>query len=286
MLSMMAVLLSASVGSLELRVQPLQAEIFVGEPLMAEVTWSAAKHVEVRRPEQLRVIIMGPGGYRAVLEGPSRYEGVRLPSPIDPGSPLVTEVLLLHGDYLSERERGRNILAFPSAGDYAIQVAYDELKAVSKPARVRVVAPEGEEADVFRELYGGGRPYDERRAAALLGKYPHSRYLRMAKLGEIATRLGKVAGGQDPETGQSFNHLSADERRRWQARQVQLALQELESGEWGGWEEERLKLAIDTARGGGDRESAERLEADVLQRLPGSATAQEIMRRRAADVKE
>lgn len=282
MIAMMAVLLAAT--SLELGVQPLQPEIVVGEPLMLQVTWSAAKRLDVRRPEQIRVIITGPGGYRAVLEGPSRFGGVTLPTPIDPSNPLVTKILLLHGDYLSERERGQNVLALPTPGDYLVQVAYDELKVVSKPAGIRVIAPEGEEADVFRDLYGRpGQPYDDRRAAALLTKYPRSRYLRMARVGEIATRLGKVAGAQDPDTGQSMTHLPQEERRAWQARQAQVALQELESGEWGGWDEDRLKLAIDTAKGAGERTIAERLEEDVLRRLPDSATAREIKRRRARE---
>lgn len=289
MFLMVAVLLAAGV---ELRVQPLQAEILVGEPLMAQVTWAATtRQVEVRRPDDISVVITGPGGYSSVLGGPSRSEDVVLPTPIKAGASIVTQVLLLHGDYLNTRRRGRNVLAFPVPGNYHIQVMHEGMKCASKPAQVLVVAPTGDEAEVYRQLYGSaGQPYDERRAAGLLSKFPQSRYLRMEKLGQITTRLMKVAGSVDPDTGESLTRLPQEERRAWQERQAQAILQEIETGEWGGWEEARLRLAIDTARGAGQPAVAERLEHNVLQRLPGSALAREIvhqrMRAEEADAKE
>lgn len=277
---LIALLLSAAAsGPFELRAVPLQAEILVGEPVKLRVVWSGPKHFEVR-PERLQVTITGPGGCRFALVGDQSIEDVRLPTPVEPTAPLMTEVLLLHGDLLRKDPRGHALL-FPSPGDYAVQVAYGEAGVASQPARIRVVAPEGEEVEVYRGLYSTGGPYDERRAAALLAKHPDSRYLRLARLGELVTRLGKVAGGKDPDTGESKRHLPQDELRGWQLREAQRAIQELESeGDWGGWEESRLSLAIDTAKGSGDSTTARRLEEELLRRLPDSAKAQDIKRRR------
>ncbi len=276
MLAMTALLLSTSAASFELHAKPLQPEILVGEPVKLQIVWSGPKRFEVC-PERLRVVVTGSGGYRFVIGGDQRIEDVRLPTPVEPGMPLVTEVLLLHGDLVGADSHAHALL-FPGPGDYGVQVIYDEAGITSAPARIHVVAPEREEAEVYQALYGTGKPYDEKRAAGLLAKHPDSRYLRMARLGEIVTRLGKVAGGEQPDTGES---LPPADRRAWQVREAQRAIQELESGEWGGWDEDRLSLAIDAARGAGDSATAARLEEDVLRRLPESAKAQEIKRRRA-----
>ncbi len=269
--------LLAAVG-LELQAKPLQEEILVGEPLKLQVTWLAPKRVEVW-PEAVRLVVTAPG-YREVIAGEVQIEPVRLATPVGPGQPLVTTMPILHrGDYFRDRS-GRSPLMFPAPGEYTIQVAYDRMQAASKPVVVRVVAPEGEEAEVFGALYeNGASSYDERRAAALLAKHPRSRYLRMASLGEITNRLAGIDSAR--ELGQPVMNMSPEERREWHARHAHAALQELESRDWGGWEEDRLVLAIDIAKAAGDKQTAERLEEDVLRRLPDSAKAQEIKRRRA-----
>jgi hypothetical protein len=171
---------------------------------------------------------------------------------------------------------------FPAAGEYRIQVAYEEAQAVSSPVVVHVVAPEREEAEVFQALHGNaGAPYDERRATALLSKHPRSRYLRMALLAQITNRLSGINSQED--VGQPLLNLSREERREREVREAQRAVQELESGEWGGWEEDALTLAIDAARVAGDSARAQQLEDDVLSRLPDSAKAQHIKRRRARE---
>src|SRR6266568_2891215 len=258
MLLTTTLLFAATAGLLELHAKPLQDEILVGEPLKLQVTWRATKRVEVW-PERLRLVVTGPGGYREVIEGEVRIEPVRLPTPVEPDSSLVTTMPILHRNYLRDKGSRRSALMFPAAGEYRIQVAYEETQAVSNPAVVHVVAPEGEEAEVFQALHGNaGAPYDERRAAALLSRHLRSRYLRMALLAQITNRLSGI--NSQEEVGQPLLNLSREERRAWEVREAQRALQELDSGEWGGWEEDALSLAIDAARVSGDSAKAQQLE--------------------------
>jgi hypothetical protein len=109
MLLTTAFFLGAAVGSLEVHAQPLQNEILVGEPLKLQVTWCATEHIEVW-PERLGLVVTGPG---EVIEGEVRIKPVRLRSPVEPGSPLVTTMPILHRDYLRAKGTAARPSCFP-----------------------------------------------------------------------------------------------------------------------------------------------------------------------------
>jgi hypothetical protein len=313
----MSILLAVVLASapLTVSIDSPQKHVFVGEPWKLVVTWTAGpmriadllpENAEFERGSLVFHVDDG-SGERIYMEGNKSgviKEEIVAGEPLPAGERLVRNLVLQGGWYgepgSPERQQGS---LFPHAGRYTVRAEQRSWALVAHRGRGVPVSsrrilvevkepPEGERhvldwlrspRNAWVAMAGMGQP-EVHELDRLIAENPGSRYLLWPRLRRIHIR--STAAPAD-----TLGRERLDELRRSDPRALRRAVGEYFAGftreatsfdGWGIYQEDALALALTLAAKAGDEAEQARIRAELLDRFPRSAAANELERERLA----
>lgn len=214
----------------------------------------------------LRFSIESDGGKRSYQETPrSPSPDMVVGNPAPAGFREEQLFVLMRGSFVGETGPGAVGVPFPVPGQYRLRAIHDDqhnnLHAESNWISIRVVAPEGPDAQFLGELQRGAH------AAGVWRRYPDSPYAHVPRLMALRAAMDAINAGKDPETGERMG--SGEAIRSWQQAEWKRLAVETISRQWGQFEQDALRLALSCAGRARDEGLSEAVKRRLNEEFPG-----------------
>ncbi len=279
---LMPLLLAGNV--LSMRVDSLQKDLLVGEPVKVTIAWTAHEALKANLTNAcpgLTVLVSSGKDWRPFrLRCYTAYDATA-PDELAAGEERRTDIVLIRGKY---DDVGDSVL-FSAEGGYRLRLTFQPSpKAAPIESNVlhfNAAMPKDDDIAVLNRIKRDPGFLLSMAAEEAFVEHPNSPYLRIAGLRRAERRSTAAFERVDPETKETYWHL---DRAQWQehcARRLRPMADELLSlGSWGAFETDRLEKAADLLARAGDHEAAKKVRKEILERFPRSKAAQDIERAR------
>jgi len=294
-----ALAIVASTG-VEVDIRTPKANVLPGEPVKLVLRWQGPPNADVKLENDdeglrrfLQVWVDDGSGFRRYCEAPRNpVEGVTVRTLPSKPRPYMQNIALVGGEYKPDCSGpARKAFVFPRPGLYRVRVNYaasgDVATLSSNVLAFEVRPPKQEEEVIFETvrqspwlLLNGGKGGER----SLMDQHPDSPYFAFAKARAFFDWEAALGNHEDPDTGQSLWHLSADQYERFAKDQYQRKAEELMADrEWGAFDEERLGHALSAAERGGDANAIARIRSEAQGRFGDSQLMQQVLEEEAED---
>ncbi len=219
-----------------------QSSVLTGEPVKIVLAWSATQPVKDRLTDPCFLEIVVEGGSSArTFRPPCDLGEAVAPDELRRGETLTTELVLVR----VPDDAGDLALLFSAEGRYVLRARYrraDQRSAIeSNTVAFDVSAPTGDDLEIYAHLKREAGFLLTPAAESLIGRFPHSRYLRLPALRLVQRRMDDLLSRRDPDSKEMLWHLDRPQHQELCRHRFREMANDLlsTSGDWGAFESDR-----------------------------------------------